>query len=102
MYHHAGYNNVLHLNSVKIWRKVSTQKYFSPSYYFLNIYLGKHTYDRTILYHFLQYILLNYDKNIATKHISHIYYLTNVYYTEKGYTLRNVFEVMVICQEDVS
>ena len=48
--------------------------------------------DQTILYHFLQYIQLNYDKTIATKHILHIYYLTNVDYTEKVSISRNSFK----------
>lgn len=92
MYYHVDYNNILHQNTTKNYRKVSTRKLFLPSYYFPNIYLEKYMHDQTVLYHLLQYSPLNYNKTIATKCILHICYLTNVDCTEKVYKSRNSFE----------
>lgn len=90
--HHVSYNNCLNQNIVKNWRKVSCRRYFSPSYCFQNLFFEKYIHVQTILSHFLQYNPLNYDKTTATKHILHIYCLTDIYYTKKLYILRNGFE----------
>ena len=92
MYHHVVYNHFLYHNTTKNCKKVSTWKWFLPSYYFPKIYFEKYIHVQAILSYFYAYLLNPYgyyQKKVYISSITLLSFFEENYHQNK--LLRNLF-----------